>query len=501
MTVASRGLAKRTVVGGLWTGLSTGALAAMELVALVVLARLLAPNEFGVFAATLVVVRFCTIFSELGVGPAIVQRPSLEERHVRVGFTLSLLLGSAVAAVVWAGASAIAGFFRLPELVQVVRAASLVFACHGIAMVAQALAQRELRFGWLAAVDTGAFAAGFVVAGPAMAWFGFGVWALVGALVIQHFLRMVILLVGQPHAKRPLLERRAIGELLYFGGGFTLARIGNYLAGQADKLVVGRWLGAPALGLYTLAYQFIAAPALLVGQVLDRVLFPSMALVQAEPTRLARGYRSGIAVCALVILPASVVVAMVAPEIVLVLLGPAWTGVVVPFRILALAMLFRTSYKLSDSVARATGAVYARAWRQAVFAGAVVAGSLIGQLWGVDGVALGVAAAIALNFVLMAQLSLRLTGLRWADFGAAHLPGLALSAALGAGTWLLLGWSRGLQVAPLVLLLEVALFAAAAGLLLCWCIPALFLGQDARSLLRTLATLVPGQLQRRPLVS
>jgi PST family polysaccharide transporter len=192
---------------------------------------------------------------------------------------------------------------------------------------------------------------------------------------------------------------------------------------------------------------------------------------------------------------------MVAPEIVLVLLGPAWAGVVVPFRILALGMLFRTSYKLSDSVARATGAVYARAWRQAVFAGAVVAGSLIGQLWGVDGVALGVVAAIALNFALMAQLSLRLTGLRWADFGAAHLPAFALSAALGVGTWLLLGWSRGLQVAPLVLLLEVALFAAAGGLLLCWCIPALFLGQDARSLLRTLATLVPGQLQRRPLVS
>jgi PST family polysaccharide transporter len=492
-------LAERTVVGALWTALSTGAQAVFQLVALVVLARLLSPNEFGLFAATLVVIGFCSIFSELGVGPAIVQRPTLEERHLRVGFTLSLVLSHAIAALVWAAAPAIADFFKLADLAQVVRAACLVFACQGISMVAQSLAQRELRFRWLAGVDAAAFAAGFVVAGPALAWLGFGVWALVGALLTQHCLRMVMLLAGQPHPKRPLLEQRAIGELLYFGGGFTLARIGNYLAGQADKLVVGRWLGAPALGLYSLSYQLITAPALLVGQVLDRVLFPAMALVQLEHTRLARGYRSGIAVCALLILPASVVVAIVAPEIVLVLLGPEWAGVVVPFRILALGMLFRTSYKLSDSVARATGAVYPRAWRQAIYAGAILTGSLIGQLWGVDGVALGVVAAITLNFALMAQLSLRLTGMRWAEFGAAHLPGLALAVALGAATWLVLGWLRELQVSPLVMLLEVALFAPAAGILLCWCMPALFLGSDARSLLRAVAALAPAQLQRRPL--
>jgi O-antigen/teichoic acid export membrane protein len=497
VSVARRGLAERTVVGVLWTALSTGAQAAFQLIALVVLARLLSPNEFGLFAATLVVIGFCSIFSEIGVGPAIVQRPTLEERHLRVGFTLSLLLSNAIAGLVWVGAPAIAAFFKLTELTQVLRAACLVFAFQGVSMVAQASAQRELRFRWLAGIDAGAFAAGFVVAGPALAWLGFGVWALIGALLTQHFLRMVMLLAGQPHPKRPLLERRAIGELLYFGSGFTLARIGNYLAGQADKLVVGRWLGAQALGLYSLAYQLVTAPALLVGQVLDRVLFPAMALVQLEPARLARGYRSGISVCALLILPASVVVAIVAPEMVQVLLGSEWAGVVLPFRILALGMLFRTSYKLSDSVARATGAVYPRAWRQAIYAGAILAGSLIGQIWGVDGVALGVVAAITLNFAVMAQLSLRLTGIRWGEFGAAHLPGLALAAALGSATWFAVEWLRELQVEPLLMLLEVAVFAPSAALLLCWSMPALFLGPDARSLLRAVAALAPAQLQRR----
>jgi PST family polysaccharide transporter len=488
-------------VGVVWTSLAQGAQSVLQLIALIVLARLLSPNEFGVFAATVVVIGFSTIFSELGVGPAIVQRPTLEARHLRVGFTLSLLLSHTVAAVVWVGAPAIAGFFQLPELAQVVRGASLVFVFHGIASVAYALAQRELRFRWLAGVEAGAFGVGFVVAGPVLAWLGFGIWALVGAHLTQHFLRMVVLLAGQPHPKQPLLERRAIVELLYFGGGFTFARIGNYLAAQGDNLVVGRWLGAQALGFYVHAYQLITAPATLVGQVLDRVLFPNMALVQLEPARLARAYRSGVAVCALLILPASVVAAIVASEIVLVLLGPAWGGVVVPFRILALGMLFRTSYKLSDSVARATGAVYARAWRQAAYAGAVVAGSLFGQVWGLGGVALGVLAAITANFALMAHLSLRLTGMRWSEFGAAHLPAVALATAIGASVWALAGWLRELQVSPVMLLADVAIFAPALSLLLCCSMPALFLGQDARSLLRTLASLVPVRFQRRLLAS
>jgi O-antigen/teichoic acid export membrane protein len=501
MSLASGGLVKQSVVGVVWTSLAMGAQSVLQLVALIVLARLLSPNEFGVFAAALVVLGISSIFSELGVGPAIVQRPTLEARHLRVGFTLSLLLSHAMAVLVWAGAPAIAGFFQLPELAEVVRAASLMFVFHGVAAVAHGLAQRELRFRWLAAVEAGAFGAGFVLAGPALAWVGFGVWALVGAHLTQHFLRMIVLLAGQPHPKKLLLERRAISELLYFGGGFTAARIGNYIASQGDKLVAGRWLGAQALGLYVHAYQLITAPATLVGQVLDRVLFPTMALVQREPARLARAYRSGVAVCALIILPASVIVAIVASEIVLVLLGPAWAGVVVPFRILAFGMLFRTSYKLSDSVARATGAVYARAWRQAAYAGAVFAGSLVGQAWGLGGMAYGVVAAIALNFTLMAQLSLRLTGMRWSEFGAAHLPALALAAALGAGAWGLVEWLHELQISPVVVLLDVTLFALAAGLLLCWLMPALFLGRDARSLLRTLATLAPVQLKGRPLVS
>lgn len=499
MSDIRRGLAKHSVVGMFWTALSMGALAVAELVALLVLARLLSPKEFGLYSAALIVIKFSAIFQGLGITPAIVQRPVLEDRHLRVGFTLSCLLGLAVSALVWAMAPAIASLLRLAELAPVVRAVCFVFLFQGVSMVALASAQRALRFRWLALIDACAFAVGYVVAGPVLAWLGFGIWALVAAVLIQQFTRMMVLLIGQPHPMRPLLERRAIAELLYFGSGFTIARIFNYLATQADRLVVGRWLGVDALGLYGLSSQLMTTPAVIVGQVLDRVLFPTMALVQEQPARLARAYRSAVAGCALLVLPASVVVAIVAPELVAVILGRGWEGVVGPLQILAFGMLFRTSYKLSDSVSRATGTVYARAWRQAVFTIGVFVGSVIGQFWGIEGVAIGVGTAFGVNFILMAQLSLRVTGMRWSEFAMAHLPGLALAGVLGTGIWAFVEWLRELQLPALTLLIDTALLAAAGGLLLCWILPSLFLGQDGRSLLRLLVSVAPAwRPLRRP---
>lgn len=490
-------LTERAVIGVLWTSLAMGMQAVLQLLALIILARLLTPSQFGIFAAAITVIGFISILSEFGVSAALVQHPNLDQRHQRVGFTMSLLLSVPLVGLIWIVAPVIADFFHVAELTRVVQIASLATIFHGASLTAEALAQRELRFRWLAAIDAAAFGVGYTIVGTALAWYGAGVWALVGAHLSQHFVRMICLLVGQPHPKRPLIERRAIGELLYFGGGFTLARIGNYFAGQGDKLVIGHWLGTQMLGLYVHASQLMTTPAILFGQILDRVLFPTMALVQLEPSRLIRAYRSGVTVCALAIFPASLVLALVAPELVLVLLGPAWSGVVVPFQILALGMLFRTSYKLSDSVARATGAVYQRAWRQAVFALAIVVGALFGQHWGLGGAAVGVVAATGLNFALMAQLSFRLVRMNSIEFGAAHLPALALGIIVIVPTWVLVTWLRDLQVSALLLLLDVAIFAPTVGLLLCWCAPSLFVGRDARSLARILLSIVPVRLQRR----
>ena len=166
---------------------------------------------------------------------------------------------------------------------------------------------------------------------------------------------------------------------------------------------------ASDLGYYSRAYQLVAMPAMLLGQMMDRVLFPVMASFQHARARLAEAYRRGISLVATVMAPLSVLIVMLAPEIVRVLLGPDWGPVVAPLRVLALGLVCRTGYKISDSLARSVGTVYKRAWRQAIYAALVVTGALVGRRWGITGVAWGVlvgaGGAVAVGLLTAARIA------------------------------------------------------------------------------------------------
>src|SRR5207249_289368 len=140
-----------------------------------------------------------------------------------------------------------------------------------------------------------------------------------------------------------------------------------------DNFVAVKWLGVQALGLYERAYQLMAMPATLLGQVLDDVLFPAMAQIQFDTGRLAVAYRRLVAGMAVMTLPLSAVAVALAPELIYAVLGPKWGDAALPFQVLAVGTLCRASYKVSDSLTRAVGAVYQRAWRQWIYAALALA--------------------------------------------------------------------------------------------------------------------------------
>jgi PST family polysaccharide transporter len=233
-------------------------------------------------------------------------------------------------------------------------------------------------------------------------------------------------------------------------------------------------------------------PAGAIGQVIDDVLFPAMAQVQQDRARVGRAYRRCIAGVALLTLPVTGVVVLLAPEIFAVLFGPRWVAAVLPFRILALGTLFRTSYKISDSLSRALGAVYRRAWRQWIYAALVIGGAWIGQHWGLSGVALGVLLALVVNFMLMGELSLALVGITRREMVGAHLPALRTTVLVLGSAWLVAAACRPL-LAP------IGVLAATLGTVLAVIIvtyrvhPALLLGDDGR----WLATRIDALLRKR----
>jgi PST family polysaccharide transporter len=372
----------------------------------------------------------------------------------------------------------IASFMRMNDLTLILQVTAPLFVVQSFFVIPNSILSRNMNFRIQTIVQIISYGIGYGLVGIILALLKWGVWALVGAQIGQALLGSILTSIFQPYSKKLQIDVASFKELFYFGGGFTLARIGNYFAGNVDNLVVGRWLGEDALGMYSRAFQLIVMPANLFGQVLDTVLFPAMAAVQDSKSRLTSAFRRGVLFITVVVLPISVLSVILAPEIIRIVLGKNWENAIAPFQILSISILFRTSYKMSDSLARATGAVYDRAWRQILFAVFVFLGAWIGTRWGLAGVASGVLLATCLNYVFMAHLSLKLISMSWKDFFKDQIPSFAFAIFSSLVIWGAAAWMRAFSVSSILVVLASMLLMGllmGAGL---WIKPSFFLGAD-----------------------
>lgn len=476
-------LREKTKRGLFWASAEALSRTLLQTLVLVVLSRLLTPDDYGVVGAALIVVGISAIFSQLGVGPAIVQRPDLEPRHLDAAFTLSVVFGVLTAGLIYASAPLFAVFFKMDALTPVLRVLAVVFPIASLGVVSESLLQRELRFDLIARAEVVSYFIGGGAVAIALAWSGWGSWALVAGQVVQMLVRTAMLFAFHGWRPRPAFDRGAARDLRHFSSGITIARLANYIATSGDNVVVGRYLGPGALGVYNRAYQLMSQPAILIGNVLEKVLFPAMSKVQDHDERLAAVYRQGVRLLATVMLPGSAMIYLLAPEIVRTMLGPKWEGTIFPLQIFSGALLFRTGMKLSNSLIRAKGAVWQMAWCQIIYAAATVGFAYAGRGWGMNGVCVGVLASILLCFLIGAAMSLRLVGLTWLEFLTDHLPGLLLATVVSATGWLAAAALRGHHVSPGLILAGTLGAMLAVALVCALALPALFLGPDGPRLL------------------
>jgi len=176
--------------------------------------------------------------------------------------------------------------------------------------------------------------------------------------------------------------------------------------------------------------------------------------------------------------------------------GSRWAGLVAPFQVLALGMMFRTCYRMSDSLSRATGKVYRRAWRQALFGVLVFLGALAGQTRGLVGVAGGVLVAFFVNYLSMAQLSLAITGVSWGRFVQVQLPAVRLSLVLGSVTMATMLGMRRAGLPPIAGLAAGVLAAVGSTVLAARVAPTLALGHDGVRARDMLLALLPAIRKR-----
>ncbi len=417
----------RTLHALAWRFIAEWSRFALQLAVMIVLARLLPVESFGLLTIAMIFINFA-LKAQLGVSSAIVQKDEITRTYVRVAFSLSVLSGSILTVLIWSGAPMAAALFGADAITGLLRLMSISFLVTSFGAVAEALLERKLDYRSLLRVELLSYGIGYCLVGITLALLDYGVWALAWGSVSYALLKTTLLISASPHAWWPSFSRSECSNLLNFGTGTTLARLANFAAAHADYFVVGRWLGATALGLYSRAFQLMSLPMYEFSSVISCVLFPAYAKIQNDTDRLRRAYLGAICLSFLGIVPALTILAVTAPDLIAVCFGASWTGAALPLQILCVGGIFQCMYNLADSLARAKGAVYWKLWCHTIYAVCVFVASFVGSRWGITGVAAGVVIAMSVIYVLMARLSLYLTRASWRELFLSQLPGSIVAA-------------------------------------------------------------------------
>lgn len=380
------GLKERTIKGGVARIFAQAANFGFRLLSLMVLARLLGPKDFGLVGMVTAFTGVLNLFRDFGLSVASVQRVHVTEEQTSTLFWINVLVGVILAAVVVMMAPVIAHFYHEPRLVWIASVLAIGFFFNAAGVQHSAHLQREMRFTALAVINIVALTISTVTA-IGMAKLGYGYWALVAMTVSLPLVSTIGLWLTT--AWIPGLPRRRAGvrSMLRFGSTVTLNGLVMYIAYNLEKVLLGRFWGAEAIGIYGRAYQLASIPTDNLNSAVGEVAFSALSRVQDNPSRLKSYFLKGYSLVTGMTLPITINCALFANDLILVFLGPKWKDAAVIFRLLAPTILIFALINPTVWLLFSLGMVGRSLKIAFVLAPLVVSGYLIGLPYGPKGVA------------------------------------------------------------------------------------------------------------------
>jgi O-antigen/teichoic acid export membrane protein len=402
----------------------------------VALARLLSPEAFGIVGMALIATGFGRLVGDFGFGAAVIQYPHLTQRHARAALTGTMLLCLLFFLVLWFLAPTISHLFAQDGLVPILRVIGISLIFSGMSVTVVSLFRRNLQFRRLTAIENFSYVAGFGVVGISMAFLGYGPWSLVAANIVQPFCLLVLGLYFIKQPLWPCFSLQEYRDLFRVASAEVLNNVINFSAENLQFVVIGKWLGASALGLYSRSYHLKDLPVKYFSLALASVTFPVYAKIQGDIPRLGRAFLRTVSFTAIVTIPLFFAIATV-PEIILGgLFGEQWKPGAGALQLLCLSGPLRAMARVFGSVSHARGYVYNECARQAVYLGFMVLSLWLLFPLGLEGAALAVAIATLARYFLLAHLSLTLVNVDWKRFLAAQAPGYLLGIVVSATVFL-----------------------------------------------------------------
>jgi O-antigen/teichoic acid export membrane protein len=391
-------LKEKTIRGGFARMCAQAANFLLRFGSLVILARLLGPKDFGLVGMVTAFTGVLNLFRDFGLSSAAIQRNTVTEEQISTLFWINILVGAILGLAAVALAPAVAAFYHEPRLlaVMMVLAAGFVFNAAGVQHVV--LLQRQMRFSAMAVINTIA-----LIVGTAIAMFGakagYGYWALVAMTVSVPLISTIGFWIATGWI--PGMPQRGAGvrSMMRFGGTLTLNGLVVYIANNMDKVLLGRFWGVNAVGIYGRAYQLINIPTDNLNSAVGEVAFSALSRVQDDPPRLRSYFLKGYSLVLALTLPITTTCALFAEDVTFVLLGPKWKDAATIFRLLSPTILVFAIANPLSWVLSAMGLVGRNLKIALLIAPTMIAGYALGLPYGAQGVAFGYSAVLTLWLV------------------------------------------------------------------------------------------------------
>jgi lipopolysaccharide exporter len=440
-----------------WSGISTGIVTALQFITTAVLARLLSPSDFGLMGMIMVVIGFAQAFADMGISNAIIHRQDATIDQLSSLYWANIIAGAIIFCVVCAGTPLIVGFYREPRLDGLLHLTAVIFLITPLGQQFQILLQKELQFNRLAKIEI-ATSVVYPAVAISLAFSGFGVFALIWAVLANTTARVFLLCGACWHQWRPRFHfaRQDLKGYMHFGLYQMGERSINYLNSNLDYLLIGSMLGANSLGYYTLAYNLIIKPSTVINPVITKVAFPVFSKIQNETERLKSGYLKVLQLLATVNFPMMSGLAAVAPVAVPVIFGEQWLPSVILIQILAIVGLLRSTGNPVGSLLLAKGrADLGFKWNLALTVTQIPGLYLGAKIEGAVGVAAAFSMLQALysifNYIILIR---TLIGPCLRDYIQSMWPSLWMSGLMAGAVFFIAGFLRT-EPAPIILIIQV----------------------------------------------
>ncbi len=415
---------KKAISGIGWQIATTGTRTIMNMIFIMVMARIILKESFGVFAVVNVFISFVAMYAEVGIGSALIQREKYNLYHLSFAFYLAIFLGLVLYILIYFLSPLIASFYENQFSANILRLIGLNIFITSFGIVSKSLIARDLDFKKLFFVDVLSYLIGNLIIGITMAFLGYDLWALVIGLLCTNVISVIISFSLYPHSLKLKFVKKEASEILYFGTGMTLTRIFNYIGNEIDKLLIGKLLNMDYLGLYERGVKVITLPGFYIGRIVDRILFPSISRIQNVNNTTRSFFLRTSSLISFIMIYIAIVFFSYSKELILILLGEKWLELVILFKIFSLIIPVRFICRMCDVIIRAKGAVYKSSLIKLIYAVLVTISTFIGVRWGLKGISILISLSVFIHFILLADLSLKLMEGTWLNFIKKFIPAL-----------------------------------------------------------------------------